>query len=74
MVNLTDKMRIVQMHLSGKSNRDIAAGLGLNRKTVDKRASRYEAALAVMTADGAPRTRCGPHRRGKAPGRLPRKI
>lgn len=54
MVNLTDKMRIVQMHLSGKSNRRIAAELGLNRKTVDKYVSRYEAALAVITADGAP--------------------
>lgn len=29
MVNLTDKMRIIQMHLSGKSNRGIAAELDL---------------------------------------------
>lgn len=35
MVNLTDKMRIIQMHLPGKSNREIAGDLGLNRKTVD---------------------------------------
>ena len=54
MVNLTDKMRIIQMHLSGKSNRGIAAELGLNRKTVDRYVSRYEAAQAVITADGAP--------------------
>ena len=36
MVNLTDKMRITQMHLSGKSNREIAGDLGPSRKTVDK--------------------------------------
>lgn len=36
MVNLTDKMRIIQMHLSGKSNREIAGDLGPSRKTVDK--------------------------------------
>ncbi len=54
MVNLMDKMRIIQMHLSGKSNRGIAAELGLNRKTVDGYVSRYEAAQAVIMADGAP--------------------
>ncbi len=54
MVNLTDKMRIIQMHLSGKSNRGIASEMGLNRKTVDRYVSRYEAAQAVITADGAP--------------------
>lgn len=36
MVNLTDKMRIIQMHLSGKSNREIVGDLGPSRKTVDK--------------------------------------
>ena len=35
MVNLTDKMRIVPIYLSGKLNREIAGDLGLNRKTVD---------------------------------------
>ena len=35
MVNLTDKMKIVPMYLPGKSNREIAGDLGLNRKTVD---------------------------------------
>ena len=54
MVNLTNKMRIIQMHLSGKSNRGIAAELGLNRKTVDRYVSHYEAAQAVIMADGAP--------------------
>lgn len=54
MVNLTDKMRIIQMHLSGKSNREIAGDLGLNRKTVDKYVARYRAAQETITADGAP--------------------
>lgn len=34
MVNLTDRMRIATMYLPGKSNREIAGDLGLNRKTV----------------------------------------
>ena len=54
MVNLTDKMRIIQMHLSGKSNREIAGDLGLNRKTTDKYVARYRAAQETITADGAP--------------------
>ena len=60
MVNLTDKMRIVQTRLSGKSNRGIAAELGLDRKTVDKYVSRYEAApsrarMRPSEAPNAPR-------------------
>lgn len=52
MVNLTDKMRIIQMHLSGRSNREIAGDLGLNRKIVDKYVARYQAAQETITADG----------------------
>ena len=52
MVNLTDKMRIIQMHLSGGSNREIAGDLGLNRKMVDKYVARYQAAQETITADG----------------------
>ena len=44
MVNMTDGMRIVQMHLMEKSNRGIAAKLRPNRKTIGRCVSRYEAA------------------------------
>ena len=44
MVNMTDGMRIVQMHLMEKSNRGIAAKLRPNRKTTDRCVSRYETA------------------------------
>lgn len=44
MVNMTDGMRIVQMHLMEKSTRGIAAKLRPNRKTIDRCVSRYEAA------------------------------
>ena len=33
---MTDETRIIQMHLSGKSNREIAGDLGPSRKMVDK--------------------------------------
>ena len=59
MVNLTDKMRIIQMHLSGGSNREIAGDLGLNRKMVDKYVARYQAAQETITADGMSPTFAG---------------
>lgn len=34
--DLMDETRIIQMHLSGKSNRKIAGDLGSSRKMVDK--------------------------------------
>ncbi|WP_302936901.1 hypothetical protein [uncultured Senegalimassilia sp.] len=34
--DLMDETRIIQMHLSGKSNREIAGDLGPSRKMVDK--------------------------------------
>lgn len=44
MANMTDKMRLIQMHLMEKPNRGIAAKLRLNRKTIGGHASRHEAA------------------------------
>ncbi len=54
MITLADKMKVIQMHLSGESNRGIAAELGVNRKTVGKYVAEYEAAQAVITGPGAP--------------------
>ena len=53
MVSLTDKMRIIQMHLSGRSNREIAGDLGLNRKMVDKYVARYQAAQETIARKGS---------------------
>ena len=51
MIKLMDKMRIIQMHLSGQSNRSIAQELGLNRKTIDKYVSEYvQAQTALLDA------------------------
>ena len=44
MITLADKMKVIQMHLTGYSNRKIARELGVNRKTVGKYVAEYEAA------------------------------
>lgn len=54
MITLADKMKVIQMHLTGHSNRKIARELGVNRKTVGKYVAEYEAAQAVITGPGAP--------------------
>ena len=54
MITLADKMKVIQMHLTGYSNRKIARELGVNRKTVGKYVAEYEAAQAVITGPGAP--------------------
>lgn len=44
MITLADKMKVIQMHLTGYSN----------RKTIGKYVAEYEAAQAVITSPGAP--------------------
>lgn len=54
MIKLVDKMQIIQKHLAGQSNRQIAKEVGLNRKTVDKYVSEYESAQRLLLgSDGA---------------------
>lgn len=36
MITLADKMKVIQMYLTGYSNRKTARELGMNRKTVGK--------------------------------------
>ena len=43
-----DKAQMIQMHLSGMSNRKIAQSLGVNRKTVDKYIGDYRKSQAVL--------------------------
>lgn len=42
MVTLPTKLEIIQMHMTGQSNRSIAKDTGLNRKTVNKYVREYE--------------------------------
>ena len=53
MITLTDKMKVIQMHLTGYSNHKIARELGVNRKTVGKYVAEYEAAQAAITDPSA---------------------
>lgn len=52
MIKLASKMKVVQMHLRGDSNRKIARELGMDRKTVGKYVVAYESAQAAVTAPG----------------------
>ena len=58
MCDLVDKQKIIIEHCAGKTNRKIAKEMGLNRKTVNKYVSEYEAArkkeLAELPAGGNP--------------------
>lgn len=48
------KLEIIQRHLAGGTNRQIARDVGLNRKTVDKYVREWrEAQAAVEAADGS---------------------
>lgn len=49
MITLADKMKVIQMHLTGYSN----------RKTIGKYVAEYEAAQAAITSPGAHPTRFG---------------
>lgn len=49
---MKEKFDIIQMHLSGRSNRSIARELGMNRKTVNKYVREFEDSRAVLRDAG----------------------
>jgi transposase-like protein len=56
MVDLRKKLEIIQRHLAGDTNRQIARGIGLNRKTVDKYVREWREAQAAAVREAVEAT------------------
>ena len=49
MITLKDKQKIIELHLSNKSNREISRILGLDKKTVNKYVKEFKQANQALT-------------------------
>ena len=50
MIKLKEKLEIIQLHLSSKSNREISRILGIDKKTVNKYVKEFKVASKALAS------------------------